>query len=229
MSAEVTKRAAEELANTINRTPTSLNGFIALLSPQSKLLLREALKSEPKCDLSFDHRVGDLNHEFVKADVDQDGVLTMEEFKKYLETKTAEASEPPSRKKLTYVALQNGIPFVGFGFLDNAIMIIAGDTIESTFGVALGLSTLMAAGMGNLIADVAGVGFRGTIEAISSKLGVPDPQLTNAQRDMRTVQIAANVGSMIGVFIGCVLGLCPLIFLHKNEDERADDKTQAAQ
>ena len=40
------------------------------------------------------------------------------------------------------------IPFVGFGFLDNALMIIAGDYIDTTIGVALGISTMAAAGFG---------------------------------------------------------------------------------
>ena len=46
---------------------------------------------------------------------------------------------------------------VGFGFADNAIMIVAGDRIDATLGVRLGFSTLAAAGLGNLISDVAGI------------------------------------------------------------------------
>ena len=40
------------------------------------------------------------------------------------------------------------IPFIGFGFLDNALMIIAGDYIDTTIGVTLGISTMAAAGFG---------------------------------------------------------------------------------
>jgi hypothetical protein len=37
---------------------------------------------------------------------------------------------------------------IGFGFMDNLVMITAGEAIDSTFGVALGISTLTAAGFG---------------------------------------------------------------------------------
>ncbi len=36
--------------------------------------------------------------------------------------------------------------------------IVAGDEIESMFGARLGISTLAAAGLGNLISDVIGLG-----------------------------------------------------------------------
>jgi hypothetical protein len=35
--------------------------------------------------------------------------------------------------------------------------ILAGDEIESTFGARLGLSTLAAAGLGNLLSDLVGL------------------------------------------------------------------------
>ena len=36
--------------------------------------------------------------------------------------------------------IHNAVPFIGFGFLDNAVMIIAGDYIDSTLGVAFHIS-----------------------------------------------------------------------------------------
>ena len=56
-------------------------------------------------------------------------------------------AKPPSWLQLRRLMLQVGIPFIGFGFLDNAIMITAGDTIDATFGATLGLSALAAAGL----------------------------------------------------------------------------------
>lgn len=49
---------------------------------------------------------------------------------------------PPSWETLKTVALQRAVPFVGFGFMDNAIMIVAGDYIESSIGLTLGISTM---------------------------------------------------------------------------------------
>ena len=67
----------------------------------------------------------------------------------------------PSWADLRLLALAASIPFIGFGFVDNAVMILAGDYIDLTLGVSLGISTLAAAGLGNLISDVLGVGLGG--------------------------------------------------------------------
>merc|ERR1712226_1151086 len=40
----------------------------------------------------------------------------------------------PTRRQLTLTALHAGIPFIGFGFLDNVLMILWGDAIEQYFG-----------------------------------------------------------------------------------------------
>ena len=41
---------------------------------------------------------------------------------------------------------------------------MAGEEIDETFGVKFGLSTLASAGLGNLVSDVAGIGFAEQIE-----------------------------------------------------------------
>ena len=64
-----------------------------------------------------------------------------------------------SSKEITYaqlksVALSQMYPFIGFGFLDNALMLAFGETIESSVGLSLGLSTMAAAAIGNTLSDV---------------------------------------------------------------------------
>jgi hypothetical protein len=41
----------------------------------------------------------------------------------------------------------SAIPFVGFGFLDNLIMIVAGDYIDAKLGAAFAISTMASAGV----------------------------------------------------------------------------------
>lgn len=84
--------------------------------------------------------------------------------------------------KVTFVA---AVPFIGFGFVDNLIMIVAGDYIDLTLGVSFGLSTLAAAGLGNLISDVAGVWCGGVIERGSRAIGVKPPNLSRAMQQHR--------------------------------------------
>ncbi|XP_035476411.2 transmembrane protein 65 isoform X1 [Scophthalmus maximus] len=70
-------------------------------------------------------------------------------------------STPLTPAQIRYVLFHNALPFVGFGFLDNAIMIAAGTQIELSIGVTLGISTMAAAALGNLVSDLAGLGLRG--------------------------------------------------------------------
>jgi hypothetical protein len=44
---------------------------------------------------------------------------------------SAEVVEEPSYQTLKIVALGQAIPFVGFGFMDNSILIVAGDAIDT--------------------------------------------------------------------------------------------------
>lgn len=43
---------------------------------------------------------------------------------------------------MRYVFFHNEIPFIGFGFLDNAIMIVVGTQIELAIKIILGISTM---------------------------------------------------------------------------------------
>lgn len=43
---------------------------------------------------------------------------------------------------------------------------MAGEEIDATLGVKLGFSTLASAGLGNLVSDVAGIGFAEQLEVI---------------------------------------------------------------
>lgn len=48
----------------------------------------------------------------------------------------------------------NTIPFIGFGFLDNAIMIMAGEYIDQSLGTFFCISTMAAAALGNIISGL---------------------------------------------------------------------------
>lgn len=44
------------------------------------------------------------------------------------------------------------------------LQLVAGEEIDATLGVKLGFSTLASAGLGNLVSDVAGIGFADQLE-----------------------------------------------------------------
>ncbi|XP_069813225.1 transmembrane protein 65 isoform X2 [Dendropsophus ebraccatus] len=131
---------------------------------------------------------------------------------------------PPSSNQLKHVFVHNALPFIGFGFLDNAIMIAAGTQIEFHIGALLGISTMAAAALGNLVSDLAGLGLAGYVEAISSRLGLPNPDLTPKQADMWQTRVSAHMGKAIGVAIGCILGMFPLLFFKWEDEEKSEKK-----
>jgi len=105
------------------------------------------------------------------------------------------------------------VPFVGFGFADNFIMIVAGDAIDQSLGVAFGISTLAAAGLGNLLSDVIGLGAGDVIEGWCKKVGINEPPLTQAQLASKQVRRARNLASVLGISVGCLIGMVPLLFM----------------
>eukprot|EP00008_Paramoeba_atlantica_P008063 CAMPEP_0201499628 /NCGR_PEP_ID=MMETSP0151_2-20130828/77065_1 /ASSEMBLY_ACC=CAM_ASM_000257 /TAXON_ID=200890 /ORGANISM="Paramoeba atlantica, Strain 621/1 / CCAP 1560/9" /LENGTH=160 /DNA_ID=CAMNT_0047892119 /DNA_START=592 /DNA_END=1070 /DNA_ORIENTATION=+ len=76
---------------------------------------------------------------------------------------------------------------------------------------------MAAAGLGNLLSDVCGVGFGGAIEAASQKLGLPSPNLTPSQFRMTRVRMTTAGGQMFGIALGCFLGMLPLLWLDQKK------------
>jgi len=109
---------------------------------------------------------------------------------------------------------------VGFGFMDNIIMIQAGDYIDSTLGVALGITTLTAAAMGNVCSDSSGVLFGGIVDAAVERLNLSTANLTDAQCRMRSTRVVATLGSLVGVVCGCLLGASTLLLMDLDASER---------
>lgn len=122
-----------------------------------------------------------------------------------------EAPLPTSRQMNIYF-LQQFIPFIGFGFFDNFIMILAGDYIDSRLGVAFGISTMAAAAIGNTFSDVIGVQIAGVIETAGAAMGLPASGLTELQRCDIRMRILKNTGMVLGIVVGCMLGMAPLVY-----------------
>ncbi|XP_031849623.1 uncharacterized protein LOC116434887 isoform X2 [Nomia melanderi] len=125
----------------------------------------------------------------------------------------------PSTKNLVLVAIANAIPFIGFGFLDNFIMIIAGDQIETMLNKKFPISTMAAAALGNTVSDIIGIGSVHYVELFAQKIGFQAPKLTSIELNLPKTKLAANVGRVIGVTIGCIIGMSPIpifTYFHHN-------------
>ncbi|XP_078045251.1 uncharacterized protein LOC144474361 isoform X2 [Augochlora pura] len=126
----------------------------------------------------------------------------------------------PSTKNLILVAIANAIPFIGFGFLDNFIMIIAGDQIEIILNKKFPISTMAAAALGNTVSDIIGIGSVHYVELFAQKIGFEAPKLTTIELNLPRTKLAANLGRVIGVTIGCLIGMSPIPifnYFHHND------------
>jgi len=156
----------------------------------------------------------------------EERMLLMEAIKQREENKIgiSESVPPPSWGELRLLAMHASLPFIGFGFLDNMIMIVAGEYIETSIGATFTISTMAAAALGNTLSDVFGVGSAWYVEHWAAKLGVNQPTLTLEQLDLSCSRIASNVGRALGVAIGCILGMFPLLFFIDEDERLAKEK-----
>jgi len=127
---------------------------------------------------------------------------------------------PPTKRQLWLHFFSCATPMVGFGFMDNMVMIQAGDLIDNTIGVRFGLKTLAAAACGQVISDVSGVMFGGVIDGIAAKSGLPKSYLSFHQLQTLKVKRIGIAGAVIGVIIGCTLGMSSLLFVDLDKADR---------
>jgi Transmembrane protein 65 len=121
--------------------------------------------------------------------------------------------EPPSTLQLRRHFVHCAVPMIGFGLMDQTVMLQAGNAIDCTLGVTFGLSTLTAAAFGQICSDAAGVLSGGSLERVFAKVGLPLPQFLPGQRHLPLVRRVGLVGQLVGVILGCSLGLLNLLFM----------------
>lgn len=204
---------------------------MALMIPRSSLVFRHAI---PECNFrkfvtncpklgSNKYRLTPKSAVKMIKDLNpQERALLMQALKQKEDTNIAildETTPPPSWDDLNKLAIHQSLPFIGFGFLDNLIMIVAGEYIDASIGASLAISTMAAAALGNTISDMFGVGSAWYVEHWAAKLGINPPNLTLEQLELPMSRIAANGGRAIGVAFGCIIGMFPLLF-YTGEEEK---------
>jgi len=135
-----------------------------------------------------------------------------------LQDETLQNDAEPTPQQLYLTAMQASIPFVGFGFLDNALMIVFGASIEASVGLTFNLTVMAAAALGNTFSDMGGVFMGNYVEHISEKLNLPKANLSVKQKSYRSAKFADAFGSCFGVLVGCILGMIPLFFYTQTTD-----------
>jgi len=141
------------------RNPSDADALVKALPAASFKLLSESIGRRLEAESPIDARSLAM-----EADSDRDGSIDAEEFALWwrrrgptlLTQMSGHGSGPPSWAQLGKLGLLSALPCFVFGFLDNSIMLVAGDAIESSLGAKLGLSGLACAALGNVVADTTG-------------------------------------------------------------------------
>ena len=180
--------------------------------------------------------------EYHEADLNKDGVVSAHEFmlwwRRRMHTLRNDAADPlaggargatsegaPHASQLLKLGLLSAVPCVAFGFLDNAIMIVAGDRIDAAIGRVPGLtlSTMGCAALGNTLSDVVGQLSAGIIDAAAGGIGLPEPKLSPAQLRTSAARLSVIGGGTVGIVVGCLLGMVPLLFVKPEAPESKDN------
>lgn len=222
-----------------NHRPAGVDPLLAekaaaqlLRRPEKAATVLATMPMDMRRSIALSWALTELEEEFSKADTDKDGKLDFKDFQNWahniIESGPQRDTTPdgPSSWQLTAICVTTMVPFIGFGLVDNGLMVIYGDVIDATLGMYLGFSMLASAALANAISNIFGMLLHGTITKWADKVGLPDARLTLAQRKMPMVHRFVVLGSCIGVFSGCLLGMSPLLFMDQNkkEAERSAEK-----
>lgn len=97
-----------------------------------------------------------------------------------------------------------------------------GDYIDWYLGSYLTLTTMAAAALGNTFSDIIGIGSAFYVERLANRIGFEPPKLSHMQMEMPVSRRSANLGRVLGVTVGCLLGMCPLLFKKEKAKENAE-------
>ncbi|KPI89386.1 hypothetical protein ABL78_1512 [Leptomonas seymouri] len=231
-------------------TPEELQRIVHLIENDPRILMEVVASMDPQSRRRLVVAGGAMEwfgkesaaHEVESADADEDRQISPKDFDRWFESALKRRQEEqkkrgaetkqtvsavPASKALPFVALfmialEAGLPFVGFGFLDNATMILAGDMIDSTLGFYLNCSVLASAAMGNVCSGMLGMQVHGLIDKAVQKLNINMPVLTEEQMKDRRVFLAGHLGGTVGIMVGLILGMLPLLFLDGDTTEKSD-------
>ncbi|KAJ1348509.1 hypothetical protein KIN20_003824 [Parelaphostrongylus tenuis] len=128
---------------------------------------------------------------------------------------------PDDLVKIWYVTF---IPTFVFGALDSSLLIYSGQSINSTFAAIYGLSVMGAAALGNVLTKfvlhLVQIRFGHVIE----RFGLRFPVLSPEQMHNKDVSRVSNWATSLGLLMGSIIGLFPLLFYDYLTEEEVERK-----
>jgi hypothetical protein len=119
-----------------------------------------------------------------------------------------------TRYQIKWLFIRQFVPFIAFGFSSNAVLLLTGDAIDRTLGVALGISALCSAGLANAVSDTVGMLSTAPLQRLTDRLRFPDVEVSPGQQGAANTVNA--VGQITGMILGCLLGMVTLLFIRES-------------
>jgi len=116
-------------------------------------------------------------------------------------------------KQLIRVFVKRALPMAVFGFIDNIILVLVGEMIDRTIAMQLGIGTMAAAGLGNATSDAVGVLGQDSVDRVMDKVGLGPSEGEDEQTEGRLEKFVGLAGGVIGIVVGCLIGMIPLAFM----------------
>ncbi|EFO96021.1 hypothetical protein CRE_15723 [Caenorhabditis remanei] len=117
----------------------------------------------------------------------------------------------------------NFVPMFIYGCLDEALIIIGGESINNLFSVYNGMSMLASAAVANIIVNLF---LQLPADRWTDILGFKKPVLSNDQMNTPEYHYASFAAKLCGLWLGLTLGILPLFFIDDNLDNRAHDSQE---
>ncbi|ETN71815.1 hypothetical protein NECAME_04559 [Necator americanus] len=141
----------------------------------------------------------------------------------YLEHKRLGNAEihPDDMVKIWYVSL---VPNFVLGVLDTSLLVFSGQSINSTFAGVYGLSIMGAAALGNVVTNVVLLQTQIHFGHLIGKFGLKFPVLSAEQMHNKDMGIITNFAKTIGLLLGSLCGMFPLLFYDNLTQEELERK-----
>lgn len=107
---------------------------------------------------------------------------------------------------ITRVFLATFLGTFVFGFIDNFILVIAGDAIDQSIAAHFGFSTMFSAGLGNTLSDAVG-------ELAGGSIAAAVLLLTGKPNEASVPHWVIALAGVSGIVAGCLVGMLPLLWI----------------
>ncbi|VDM79607.1 unnamed protein product [Strongylus vulgaris] len=119
------------------------------------------------------------------------------------------------------------IPYFVLGLLDTSLLIFLGQSINSTFAGVYGLSIMGAAALGNVLTNVLLLQTQIHFGHLVGKFGLKLPVLSAEQVHNKDFETVRNFAKTLGLVVGCLCGMFPLLFYNNLTQEELERKEKA--